>query len=97
MASIGIPHSKHCRNPDNKRPLSKNLGWWRLYIAHMTQQKVADTIGVSAKVITAWECDRATPSPEQLLALLETLKVPCKYWAEFIGQDICKCIKFVPC
>ncbi len=41
----------------------------------MTQQQLADTIGVSNKTISKWECGKGMPELSSITPLCETLKI----------------------
>lgn len=43
--------------------------------AHLSQEKMAELVGVSRQAVTKWEADRSAPSTENLFRLAEVLSV----------------------
>ena len=43
--------------------------------AHLSQEKMAELVGVSRQAVTKWEADQSAPSTENLFRLAEVLSV----------------------
>ena len=60
---------------ENAKTLGEVLKQHRLN-CKMTQEFVAETLGVSRQAVSKWECGDALPSTENLFALAELYGVP---------------------
>lgn len=65
---------------------SKNLKYLREH-QNLSQNKLADMIGVNQTTIARWEDDNRTPNLDNAIDVSETLNIPL---ADLVGKDLSK-------
>ena len=49
--------------------------------AGLTQEALAEAVGVSRQAVSKWEADRSRPAPDKLACISEELDIPMETWA----------------
>ena len=71
-----------------KKLLGRNIKKYRK-LNGLTQEQLAESIGVEVISISSIETGRYFPAPENLVKIAETLNIPIKYLFDFKSEQNC--------